>query len=332
MRLVRVRLAGPANSPPDEAPGMPGEFALIDGRLRFRPAFPLLEGEAYVVEFYAGAIPGVGNDQRATATLHYTPPLTGQRVAPQVVSIFPSGDRLPANHLKFYVLFSQPMQQGEIWDYFTLVDETLHEVVPAPLRHTELWSEDGLRLTLWFHPGRQKTGVNLNVEIGPILEQGHRYSLHIARRWRAQNGLPLTAETVRSFTATAAEHGQVDPATWKITPPAPGDRTQLIVELPQPLDWSLLQRELQVETDGGRESAGIATTGHAERTWRFVPNVPWTPGAYRLSIGGVLEDLAGNSVARPFEVDLSRKSEPPVHRTYLPFRVAQIATAGITRP
>jgi hypothetical protein len=47
------------------------------------------------------------------------------------------------------------------------------------------------------------------------------------------------------------------------------------------------------------------TVTEAETVWRFVPDAPWGVGKYRLEIGTELEDVAGNSVASPFEVDLT---------------------------
>ena len=45
--------------------------------------------------------------------------------------------------------------------------------------------------------------------------------------------------------------------------------------------------------------------------WSFVPEKPWAAGRYSLVIDTTLEDLAGNSIGRPFEVDLFN----PVRRT-----------------
>ena len=40
-----------------------------------------------------------------------------------------------------------------------------------------------------------------------------------------------------------------------------------------------------------------------ETEWRFVPDVPWSARDYRIVIRTTLEDLAGNHINRPFDVD-----------------------------
>ena len=102
--------------------------------------------------------------------------LSTSAVIADSVAIFPSAEVLPANHLKFYVHFPEPMREGVFLDYCALLDEHGQPVL-EPFRETELWSDDRRRLTLWLHPGRQKAGVNLNVEFGPVLEPGRRYTL-----------------------------------------------------------------------------------------------------------------------------------------------------------
>src|SRR3954466_7112132 len=64
-------------------------------------------------------------------------------------AIYPSGDAVPANHLKFYLHFSAPMREGVFLNYCRLLDEHGAEIA-EPFRETELWSEDHQRLTLWL--------------------------------------------------------------------------------------------------------------------------------------------------------------------------------------
>jgi hypothetical protein len=48
------------------------------------------------------------------------------------------------------------------------------------------------------------------------------------------------------------------------------------------------------------------------------------PGPHRIVVDPVLEDLAGNSVVRPFDRDLTRRVDRPRHASavVLPFRPA----------
>ena len=240
---------------------------------------------------------------------------------PRLGSIHPSGTVLPANHLKFYLHFSEPMQQGVFLRHCKVVDGN-GKIIPEPFRETELWSEDGLRLTLWFHPGRQKTGVNLNVELGPVLAPGKRCKLIISGAWKSEQGVPLGADVEKAYFVTERATQQLNTADWKITPPTAGTRQPLQVKFPSPLDFALLQRCLRVSDDKGATLPGAIATSHGEQVWTFTPEKPWTHDSLVLQVDSFLEDLAGNSLARPFEVDLQgaapRKVQPVI---FVPFQV-----------
>ncbi len=236
--------------------------------------------------------------------------------APRLLAIHPSAHKLPANHLKFYLHFSQPMRQGVFLDHCRLLDHH-NQPVAEPFRETELWNEDGTRLTLWFHPGRQKTGVNLNVDLGPIIQPRHHYTLVISGEWPSATGIPLGGDVMKPFDTTERATARLDIKSWKIIAPAAGTKEPLEVRFPAPLDHALLQRCLRVVSDDGRIVAGAARTAAAEQTWLYVPKEPWYPGAFTLEVESILEDLAGNSLARPFEVDITGpvpRKVPPVLR------------------
>lgn len=312
-----------------QPPGMAGTCELVGERLRFRPRYPLLPGEAYRVEFHRRVIPGFeppgGILAMPVATWHLVPSIKPDTV-PQIAAVYPTTETVPSNHLKFYIVFSEPMRQGKIWDHFELINETTGQRVPEPFRETELWSEDGRRLTLWFHPGRQKTGVNLNVEIGPILEEGNRYTLVISKDWLSQKGAAFAEAFRKTFSAGPKDRGQLQLADWKVTPPLAGSREALAIEFPEPLDWALLQSRLRVETAAGERVEGHIETGPEERSWKFLPATDWHAGEYRIAAAAILEDLAGNSLARPFEVDLDDAPGAALAEVlYLPVRVTEAA-------
>jgi hypothetical protein len=283
------------------AVALAGTYSLNNSQLRFRPSLPLLPGQSYTARL---ELPGVSlRAEHRTAA-------SAPAAAPKLLAIYPTSDRLPANHLKFYLVFSEAMESGTFLQHCRLVDARGREV-EAPFRETELWSPDGRRLTLWFHPGRQKTGVNLNVEFGPVLTEGEEYRLVIDGRWRSARGAPLGSDVTKTFRAITPLHEQLIARDWKIHAPAAGTREPLRVVFPHPLDWATLHRMLRVASATG-EVAGAIAVERGEQEWRFVPEKPWSSGPHELRVGTAIEDHAGNSLARPFEVNLQQRALPPV--------------------
>ena len=235
---------------------------------------------------------------------------------PQITAIHPTANTLPANHLKFYLHFSQPMRQGVFLDHCKLLDDH-GQPVTEPFRETELWNEDGTRLTLWFHPGRQKTGVNLNVDLGPIVEPKRRYKLVISGAWPSADGIRLGRVVEKFFVTSDRVTTQLDITAWKIMPPDAGTKKPLEVHFPAPLDHALLLRCLRVADERGGEWHGTSSTADTDKVWRFTPEHSWTPGTYAVLTDSILEDLAGNSLARPFQVNVNEPAQarvPPVLR------------------
>jgi hypothetical protein len=76
------------------------------------------------------------------------------------------------------------------------------------------------------------------------------------------------------------------------------------VKFPAPLDYALLQRCLRISNHSGTLLRGTSATSAGEQIWTFTPENPWTVGVLSLQTDSFLEDLAGNSLARPFEVNL----------------------------
>jgi hypothetical protein len=64
-----------------------------------------------------------------------------------------------------------------------------------------------------------------------------------------------------------------------------------------------------------------------ETRWRFTPKAPWKAGTYHLVAETTLEDLAGNNLERPFEVDVFHpiQKEIKAKTVKLAFRVRAAA-------
>ena len=289
-----------------ETPVLGSVTRVSNRELRFSPSFPLLTGSDLLVRFDPTGIKGI----HAKPIEHrHRVPSRPTAPAPTIINIYPTSPVLPANHLKFYFVFSEPMQPGEIWNHFHLVDIDNNRPVPRPFRHTALWSPDNKTLTLWFHPGRVKQGVNLNTDIGPILVKGRRYRLGVSGDWLSARGTPLGNDVTREFTAGSPDYSQPNLADWDIVAPDADSRTPLVCRLGSPHDWALLHSDVTIETATGEPVDGSFATLDHQSAWQFTPRSAWKAGQYRLAIGSVLEDLAGNSLERPFEVDISKKSD-----------------------
>ena len=72
----------------------------------------------------------------------------------------------------------------------------------------------------------------------------------------------------------------------------------------------MLQRVLGVVSPQGRAVMGEIEVDQRETRWRFRPQREWSSGTYRLLVDTALEDAAGNSIKRPFEVDVFRQIQP----------------------
>lgn len=278
-----------------------GPGAVLMGTLRpgpeslgFEPALPLLAGQLYQVQWRNG---------RGHAVI-WTAVCPEGKVAVPTVRLLPMGVPLPANALKIYLQFSEPMEQGVFMDKLRLLDTTGREI-SGPFRETELWSPDGKRLTVWFHPGRQKTGVNLNVEEGPVLEAGRAYKLEVEGSWRSAAGVALGKDAVFSLTVGEEDHDCPQSERWRLSLPKAGSREALHITFEEPLDTAMLSGALKVYVATPRQEVRMKVTVAATGLeWSAVPEAPWQAGPYDLSPDSLLEDLAGNSLRKKFEVDV----------------------------
>ncbi len=106
---------------------------------------------------------------------------------------------------------------------------------------------------------------------------------------------------------------------------AGGGAAPLVVTFPKPMDHALLEDMLGVVDAAGRKIAGDIAVTDGETRWRFTPKQPWTAGPYRLVADARLEDLAGNTIGRPFEVD-------ETHPTTTQSKVETVETPFEVRP
>ncbi|HEV3439851.1 MAG TPA: hypothetical protein VG122_20965 [Gemmata sp.] len=301
--MFRVVVAG--GKPEEVLNRLPvaGTYTFIDSGIRFEPQFPFVPGREYRAILYPDYDPArdrKGESIEAALTLPKPPP--GPRIS--ITSIYPSGNRLPENTLRFYIHFSGEVARGDVYRHLKLIrDDGIEVKSPFLELEEQLWSVDGTRLTILLHPGRVKRELVPREEEGPILEEGHRYTLTISDKWEDTEGRPIVSGFRKTFTVGPADDKPVDPMAWALVAPRAGSDTPLLIRLPKALDNALLGRLVWVEDESGKKVPGTLTVGGGERVLTFAPSGPWMKGEHYLVIDPRLEDVCGNRVGEPFEVE-----------------------------
>ncbi len=308
-RLFAVYVA-PASAV-DQIPPVLGLYHVEGRALVFRPRFPLTPGLSYRAEVSPAALE-LSGDRVVRA---FDIAAAAVEPATFVERVSPSAPVLPENLLKFYLHFSAPMGRGEAYQRIRLLDDA-GRTVDAPFLELdeELWDPTGRRLTVLLDPGRIKRDLVPNREVGPPLNAGRRYSLVIDRNWRDARNRPLREDYRKIFTTGPADRRIPAVGLWRLVPPRAGTTAPLTAEFPEPLDYALLGRLLEIRDSAGNRVEGAIAIERDETRWQFRPARPWQAGVYRLRVDSALEDLAGNRINRPFEVDRFEKVERKASR------------------
>jgi hypothetical protein len=306
-------------------PAVLGTVLLVGDQLVFRPRFPLKPGLAYRVVLSRQQLLGLADGEDGRQVLEQIVCIEKEASTPAVVAgVYPSGDVLPENLLKFYVHFSAPMAQGDVYRHVRIVNQEGQEVdYPFVQLGQELWDRSSTRVTLLLDPGRIKRGLRPREELGPILEEGSAYELVIDRAWPDAHGRPLAKEHRKAFRVVAPDDVQPDPSQWRIDPPAVGTLSPLSIGFQEPLDHAMLSSAFVVLDAQRSQVAGRIQVGEGETRWQFIPETVWVAGDYNVIVDAALEDRSGNSIERPFEVDVFERVETKVteKRVAVPFQV-----------
>lgn len=318
--LFSVRVDNGDEAGTRDRPALLGEYRLKDTSVSFEPRFPLQPGLRYRAVFDPSRLGATG--EPVVAEFVIPKPPAGP--ATVVEHVYPSTNKLPENQLKFYLHFSAPMSRGEAYRRVHLLDAAGKEVdLPFLELDEELWDPQGKRFTLFFDPGRIKRGLKPREDVGPSLEEGKSYTLVIDRAWADAEGNPLKDSFRKAFQVGAPDDQPLDPKTWKVQAPPAGTVEPLAIRFPKPLDRALMERMLWVIDAADRKVQGKVMVSKEETRWQFTPEQPWPAGNYQLMAATALEDLAGNSIGRPFEVDVFRpvQREVKTETVKLPFEV-----------
>ena len=306
---------------------MAGIYAIEDRQIRFTPRFPLRPGVTYQVSFDSDCLfDAPGADCRAGPKTYasFTTEANSPPPPAKVAMIEPQADALPANLLRFYIHFTEPMAQVEnIYDHVSLVRGD-GSIVDAPFLNLSwnLWDDAQKPLTVLLDPGRIKRGVGPNLAVGPPLVEGETYTLRIGPGLMDAQWRPLAATLDKTFTVTAPVRERLDPLDWTIDTPPSDSREPLRVVTPVRVDSGNFARSIAIIGPDGLRVVGTAELVPNAPEWRFVPNVAWLPGRYGIVVRADLEDVSGNSVQSALDALAGRAIAHREENVTVPFEVS----------
>jgi|GEM_PF-2034251 len=288
-----------------------GTFSVSERNVHFLPRYPFIEGTAYLVWLDRDRLTGRKESferRRHVFKKVFTIPRIDTKPL-RVLKIYPTTGAWPVNTLRCYVQFNQPVKGRTLQKRIKLFGGDDNEIKGAFLRTPEwLWDSTGTRLTLYFHPGRVKTGLVAHRRMGRVLQEGHRYQLLLLPGILAANGQRLNKTYKRHFLVTKEDTNIPDVKRWTLRAPLRDTRQGLHLSLDEALDHSLLKKLLRVVDQEGKEVAGKILLQNGEKAWVFIPKRRWKSHLYHLYIDRTLEDLAGNNLYELFDKPLKKKS------------------------
>ena len=292
-----------------------GSHGIKGGVLWFAPRFPVPAEVEHIIRLdLATLLEGKGKPRQWRYTLDAAPtPKT------MVEAVYPSGETIPENTLRFYIHFTQPMKKGQAALRVRLLNaKGIGIELPFLELDEELWDAQQTRLTLLIDPGRIKRGLKPLEEEGPVLEMGKTYTLEIERAFEDASGKPLAKGFRKSFKVEPAVRERINPLLWKVVPPQTA-MGYLEIRLNRALDHALLLGQMRIENQQDQVVSGSWESLAFETVARFRPKEPWVPGQYRLKPGSHLEDPSGNRIDRVF--DAGEKEKPGQSGMVVPFTV-----------
>jgi hypothetical protein len=296
--LLRVCVAEAADD--RDLPNVLGDHEVLSDGLRFIPRYPFEPGVPFraVLDLRALEPPGLAEVQ----TLEFSLPKEEHGPDAEVSEVFPSGEVLPENLLRFYIRFSQPMQRGKAQANIEVLGP---DGLPAPdvlyRAPVELWDPSMTCLTILLDPGRLKRGVGPNRALGSPLRSGERYTLAIAPGMVDVRGRQLREGFRKPFRVADAIREPIAFERWRIRVPREATHEPLELTFPNPLDWAQLWRGIAIASGSGQPIGGRIDIDRGETRWRFTPAAPWRAGAYDARVAAGLEDPCGNTLYGPFD-------------------------------
>ena len=296
-----------------------GDYSLAGSNLTFTPDYPYISEQTYTV-LTGRYTPGVSmrSQQHEFSLSQHESTDT-----PTVTAIYPSGDTIPENTLRFHIHFSHPMEPHRSTEFIHLMDADGHIDDKAFMSFKqELWSEDRTRLTLLMDPGRIKRGVAQNIALGPSLREGSQFSLIISDGWRRANSDESIPAFRKEYVITNAIRTQPTTAAWDIQPIRSATFDPIVMSFDRPFDHASALRSIHVLDAMGRTVHGSVSLSEHEKKWQFEPLQTWQSTPVQIVIDPLIEDVAGNnfneSLDHNIDVNRQRNDQNAIRLTLTP--------------
>ena len=267
----------------------------IDGAyITFKPTVPFDQETPYTLVY---------NDQY----FHFEIARSKDQTVMAVTDIYPSVKEVPANILKWYIKFSQPVNPVRIYEHINFLDR---EGIPIDRSILELGapllSEDGMLLTVWIEPGRQKRLLGPNRYLGSVFEPYREYTLQIAHTLKDATGVPIKQSVRHTFTTTGSDRTKPIISDWDVTMLQSDTHQTLMITCNEYLDYGSLLDAFSVWLDGDRVEGKLSYDGLTSSI-HFIPADKWKKGIYTIHVAHQLEDLAGNNLHHLFDRPINEK-------------------------
>ncbi|MEO9872773.1 hypothetical protein [Ekhidna sp.] len=279
-----------------------GEYAFENDQLIFKPRFLPDPAIRYIVSFsypnLAILLSEIEEKSIYTDIISFKPPETTQ---PEIISVLPKMDVIPANLLRLYLYFSAPMGLENPYDFVSIEDTDGKKLVdPFVIIPEGLWNIDRTRLTLLLHPGRVKQGVGPNMTLGDVLKAGNSYTLKVDKKWKGSSGEALKINFIQKINASNPLRNAINVNIWALKAKADNIGTLTIVT-DRPLDQPLAQRMLFV-----RNMDGVILPSRVEFENSEKLKILWRADGSKeleLVIDPRLEDVCGNTPLYAFDLE-----------------------------
>ena len=227
----------------------------------------------------------------------------------QITDIYPSVNQVPANILKWYIQFSKPVNPVKIYEHIQFLDQDNQPIHRSILNlGAPLLSADGMLLTIWVEPGRQKRMLGPNQHLGSVFEPSKKYTLRIASTLKDAQGFPIENEVTHTFTTLDADRIKPSLSNWTTTSLQANTLQRLEIKCEEQLDYGSLLDAFSLYYDG-RPVAGTIAYDSFNKTIIITPVSNWKKGTYTIQMEPQLEDLAGNNLVHLFDRPVDKNED-----------------------